>query len=337
MKLTRLLAAMAAVTVALAAAAADADSTEWSYIPKFNGVTRIFYHLSTEDGASRFEVANARLSVGGNLMPWFEYFMQADFCADGKIKPLDFYAAVTPTSGLKLFLGQTRVPFCIDACRAVHEYYFTSVATTSTFGNLRAVGFKAAYTVPKTKLYVEGGIFSSTDMADHTKWNSTMTYAIKANWATRCGLLPEVGFMSRVPGGAGAGVRINQYDASLSWRHSRIFLEGEYIYRHYSHSASKAAHAYYVLADYAFPLEARMADKLSVQARYDGITDASNGLYDPQGNLPLNIEGYRRLTFGVTASKTLGRCFTAFKLNYEQYFHTTSESNQIVAGVIFHF
>ncbi|MBD5234438.1 MAG: hypothetical protein HDS65_09735 [Bacteroidales bacterium] len=337
MKLTRLKAAMAAIIVAISATAAESADSTWTYVPKFNGVTRIFYHLSTTNGDSRFEVANARLSAGGNLMPWFEYFMQVDFCANGKIKPLDFYADITPTKGLKLFLGQMRVPFCIDACRAVHEYYFTSVATTSTFGNLRAVGAKAGYTIPGTKLYVEGGIFSSTDMADHTKWNSTMTYAIKANWATRCGLLPEVGFMSRVPGGAGAGVRVNQYDVSLSWKYSRLFIEGEYIYRRYAGSPVKPAHAYYGLVDYAFPLRARMADKLSVQARYDGITDTTSGLYGIDGLLLNDIEGYRRLTFGVTASKTLGRCFTAFKLNYEQYFDAITQHNQVVAGVIFHF
>ncbi len=344
LKLRTAIAAAALAMASLGAWASDADSAlaKWKYIPDVHGVSRIYYHLSTENGDSRFEVANARLSAGGALMPWFEYFLQADFCASGSIKPLDAYAIVTPTSGLKLFMGQMRVPFCVDACRAVHEYYFADVATTSTYGNLRGVGFKAGYTIPRTQLYVEGGVFNGADMSSHATWSNAMTYAIKANWKTRCGLLPEVGFMSRKS--APGAVRINQYDVSLSWRHDRLFLEGEYIYRRYAGGGYKASQAYYVLADYAFPLRSRMADKLSVQARYDGITDGTTGIANAKGLLETNVDGFRRATIGVTASRKIGPVYTAFRINYEQYFYghkatrpSSARPNQIVAGVVFHF
>lgn len=333
-----------AAPLSQAAAQTGPESGKWSYVPDFHGTLRAFYRNSTPTGQSRFEIANARLSVGGYVMPWLDYYIQTDFCAGGEIKILDAYASVRPAEGLRLMLGQMRVPLCVEATRAPHQYYFADVALVTLFGNLRSVGFKAGYTVPGTKLYFEGGIFNASDMTRHTTWNRAMTYSVKANWTTPCGLKPEIGFMSRVPGGYGNGVRLNQYDASLSWTHGRFFAEAECLWRLYAGADRDASYAFNVFASYGIPVKWRMADQLSVQARFDMIDDASNGVYDDSHHITTTIPARRRVTVGVTASRNIGKLSAHFRINYEQYFYdrgmkapSLSEDNELVAGVMLHF
>lgn len=78
----------------------------WKYVPTFSGTFRTFYRLSTANGDNRFEVANARLVAGGYVMPKLDYRIQVDFCDNGKIKILDAYARVKPTSDLALMAGR---------------------------------------------------------------------------------------------------------------------------------------------------------------------------------------------------------------------------------------
>lgn len=336
-----LLVLVLSLVAVVASANAVPDST-WSYVPEFHGVTRIFYRLATSDGGgSRFEVANARLSAGGRVFPWLSYFIQPDFCANGKIKIMDAYAKVTPVDGLSVIMGQCRVPFSVDASRQVWDYYFVDIATPAALSSLRSTGIKAGYKVPGTRLYVEGGVFNATDMTDHTRWNSSMTYAVKAN-ISFAGLRPEVCFMSRGPSD-NTFVRYNQFDASLSYTLGGFFAETEYLYRHYCGVDFPDTHAWSVFADYGVPLKARMADRLSFQIRYDGANKVSAGSRAADSDLPLNVsvERFNRITAGVTASRHIGKCMAAFRINYEQYFYSKEvphqTPNQLIAGLIFHF
>lgn len=320
------------------------NAQELIFKPVINGTFRAFYRQSTVSDQGRFEVANARLSLGGNVMEWLKYYMQVEYDNLGKIKILDAYATLIPTKGLKIMAGQMRVPLCVEATRSPFAYYFADVALVSKFGNLRSVGVKAAYTIPDMPWYFEGGVFNASDMADHSTWNSALTYSIKTNYTAKCGLKPEIGFMSRVPGGEGVGVRVNQYDASLSWTCGRFFTEVEYLYRTYANGAHPDSYAYNFFVNYAIPVKWRMADELSFQARFDGISDASEGKKNIEDKLDTNIDARRRVTIGTTLSRKIGKLSTNFRLNFEQYFygHTTTrpataDNNQIVAGLMLHF
>lgn len=343
---TRRILAAAALLLACAGASAQTNGTEekkeWSYIPTFNGEVLVNYRYSPVTGDSRFQVANTRLSAGGYVLPILDYFVQVDFCDNGKIKLLDTYARIHPVKGLSIYAGQMRVPFSVESSRMPYLYYFADVAMTAKFGNLRSVGVKAGYTVPGTALYAEGGVFNSSDMSDHATWNSALTYGIKANYMAKCGLRPEVAFMSRVP--SGTGVRLNQYNASLSWKHGRFFVEGEYIYRLYAGAAYNASHAYDFFVDYAFPIKSRLADTWSVQARLDGITDASDGIRNAKGKLETTMFEQHRATVGTKFTRSIGPLTASFKINYEHYFYadkkytpSASDNNQLVAGVSLHF
>ncbi|MEZ3578360.1 MAG: OprO/OprP family phosphate-selective porin [Muribaculaceae bacterium] len=336
-----LLAVLLMVVSMLPAWGEDAAKTDiHKYIPVFHGTMRTFYQLSTATGDSRFVVRNARLSAGGFVMPRVDYLLQVDFSDRGKIKLLDAYMRVSPAEGLQVYAGQMRVPFSVESSRQPHLYYFTDVGLVALFGNLRSVGVKAGYTVPSTSLYIEGGIFNASDMTDHTKWNSALTYSIKANYAAN-GFKPEVGFMSRVPGGKGAGCRINQFDASLSWSYGGLYVEGEYIWRHYC-GPMKNSLAYSILADYGWPVKWKWADRMSVQSRFEGVTEGSNGIY-VDGVLSANIAARKRLTFGATTTMHYGKVHFDFKVNFEQYFYhrgvkvTADDNNKLTAGAVMYF
>lgn len=314
-----------------------------TYIPQFHGTFRAFYEQSTAYGEKRFQVRNARLSAGGKVLPVAEYFFQVDLCDRGKMKILDAYVGVTPFKGFKVTGGQCRVPFSIGASRAPALYHFANrPSVCKLFGNLRAAGFKIGYTIPKTRLYIEGGAFNGTDMSDHSAWNKSLTYSVKANYTTPGGLLPQVCFMSRKPGLE--GIRINQVDASLTFQNSSWFIEAEYCYRTYTGNSHDASHGYNFEIDYGFPVKSAIVNRLSFQGRFDGITDASTGIRNSAGVLGDDYIGHNRVTVGATASYIKGSLHCDFRINYEQYFYTSgrhsiseSDDNKLVAALVLYF
>ncbi len=336
---------MAALGLFAASTVSASDSTSTAdirkYIPEFHGVMRAFFQQSTVSGDSRFMVRNARLSAGGYVIPGLDYLLPVDFCDRGKVKLLDAYMRLTPVNGLQLYAGQMRVPFSVESSRRPDAYIFADVGLVALFGNLRSVGVKAGYRESRSGVYFEGGVFNATDMIDHNNWNSALTYGVKAN-IEKCGFKPEVGFMSRVPGGKGRGCRVNQYDVSLSWRCGGFFAEGEYIRRYYS-GPFDCSQAYSIMAEYAWPVRWRWANRVSVQSRFEGVTTGSGGIY-ADGKLPADIIARRRLTFGASTGYTYGKAKFDFKINYEQYFYShgaegvnASDNSKLVAGCILYF
>ena len=336
--------------IALCAAGTPADSTAAKkvieipaqYIPTFHGTFRAMYEHSTVGAGSRFLVRSARFSAQGRVLPIAEYYFQLDLCDRGKLKILDAYITVHPFKGFKVMAGQARVPFSVGATRAPHQYHFANRAMAMKyFGNLRNAGVKVAYTVPGTTLYAEGGAFNGSNMGDQTPWNRSLTYSVKANY-TAGGWMPQIAFMSRLPGGD--GVRINQGNASITYQDSRFYFEAEYIYRTYTGRSYKASHGYNVEADLAFPVHSKLINRLSVQARFDGITDASTGLRDADGLLTTDYLACNRATVGLTASYVKGKLHTDLRLNYEQYFYShgrkalsDDDDNKLVAALVLYF
>lgn len=331
---------------AMGSASSDSIPSWWKFVPNFHGTFRSFYEYSTDDDQSRFYVADARLTLGGYILPWADYFMQVNFNSQGKISILDAFGRFYPTvdKSLALYIGQMRVPINYAACENPWEYHFAQVMLTEKLASLRSVGVKAGWTVPGSTLYFEGGVFNASDMADHHTWNRAMTYAIKTNWRGG-GFWPELAFMSRTPGGYGAGARTNTIDASLEFKSGPWFAEAEYLYSHYTHSSHKAAQAYGIMGAYTFEPQWRVVNRWSVEGRFDGITDASNGLFNAQHELQTTIFSHRRVTVGTTLGyHTPKGLLVDFRVNYVHCFYSDKEApalsedkSKIVAGAIFHF
>jgi len=318
-------------------------SPDWlQYMPKVNGIFRGQFQQSTTDGESRFRVRNARLRLNGYVMPMIDYTIQVDLCDKGKMKILDAYIRLKPAKGLSIMMGQERVPFSVESSRTPAEYHFTDISLVGKFGNLRSAGIKAGYSFSKFPLYIEGGVFNSSDLDNHALWHHSLTYGIKANYKAACGLRPELAFMSRVPGAT--GIRINQYNGSLSWGNGQWFIEGEYILRLYTHGQHRTSHAYNFFVDYGWPVEWKWAQRMSVQARFDGMTEAVSGLFIDDDTSDDLMPERKRVTIGTTASYINGRALLDFRLNYEKYFYSSSvtdinpnDDDKIVASMILYF
>ena len=211
MKLKSLASACLLTIAADAAATAPSDSVKpaFSYKPEFHGTLRARFEQTTEGkSAGRFQVRNARLSVGGKIAPILSYFVRADFCDKGKFSMLDAYATFSPSKTWKIVAGQSRIPFSVDASRAVNGYLFTNRSFIGKqVGNRRGVGVKGGYSPTALPLYVEAGIFNATKIGDHTPWQTKYSYGAKARY-TFGEVFVEGGFKSEVPD----GIRINHTD-----------------------------------------------------------------------------------------------------------------------------
>ncbi|MCM1517112.1 MAG: porin [Pseudoflavonifractor sp.] len=298
------------------------------YIPEVHGTLRTRAEWATETGEYRFQVRNARVSIGGNVGPSVSYYVNTDFCDQGKIKILDVWARLSVTRGLYIQAGQFRMPFGVDPFRAPHTYYF---ANRSFIGkqicNFRAVGAKASYTMPSRPLTIEAGLFSPATIGDHTGWEKKLTYSCKASYRIDNVTL-TTGFQSVIPG----GVRANLVDGCVSWGAGRWIVEGEYMHEQYTASNYDGCHAYNLFADYHMPIKAGIFNRLSFQGRFDGMTDHGRHR-DDNGMTVTDNPGCNRVTVGTTISYLRSKSmYVDLRLDYEKYFYKSNTAHTPDAG-----
>ena len=271
------------------------------YLPEIHGTIRGKYEYQTETSESRFEVRNARFSVSGNVHPIVAYKAEIDLSDEGSIKMLDAYARVFPVKDLNFTIGQMRVPFTIDAHRSPHQQYFANRSfIAKQVGNVRDVGFTAGYTNKGGFPFIlEGGLFNGSGLTNQKEWHKTLNYSIKAQ------LLP------------------NKYDAGIYYQNDRFHIEAEYLYKMYGHETFKDVHAVNSFINYDLPLK-KVFNKISFLARYDMMTDHSDGKMDETTKaLIINDYARHRVTGGITLS--LSKAFIAdLRLNFEKYFYKNS-------------
>lgn len=317
----------AAVTAAVAVCASGADGVSVSneekidYMPRVHGVIRARYEGELPDWEQRFQVANARLSVAGNVLRNLDYFVQFDACNKGKMQFLDAWARLSFAGEWRVQAGQFRVPFGVDAFRAPGTYVFANRSFIGKYmANVRQVGAKIGwYGTPAVPLTVEAGVFNSSPMTDHQVWQKGMDFAAKAVWRLSNVSL-SASFLTMKPTGA----RQNLVDGAVTWQSGRWIAEGEYQHLHYVDASFKDVNAWNIWASYSLPLKKTVFDALSFMGRFDGMTDHSSGAYDADGQLTVNDYGRNRMTLGASLSYTRKPVKFELQLNYENYFFTGS-------------
>lgn len=305
------------------------DSTsKVNYIPEIHGVVRGRFEASTtESDHYRFQVRNARVNIGGKIASFADYYAQVDFCDRGSIKILDAWARVWATKEIGFQAGQFRMPFGVDPFRGPATYLF---ANRSFIGkqmcNYRAVGAKVMWKPSKLPISLEIGAFNPGTIADHTPWHNTVTFATKltARWNN---VTFATGFQSIKPD----AVRANVIDAAATWSTGRWLVEGEYMYKHYVNNHHKPTHAYNIYANYAMPIRAGFFNQLSLQCRFDGLTDHSTAVIDNITNeIITNHPARNRFTIGSTISYVRSKnMHLDIRLNYENYIYHHGHTPQV--------
>lgn len=310
--------ACAAYGGCMAAESVEADKQEKiSYVPNIHGAIRARWEEDLENSTSRFQLRNARVTLDGRLAPVIDYFLQVDICDQGTMKMLDGWGRIELFKGFKVQAGQFRMPFGVDPFRSPKTNIFSN---RSFIGrqvcNVRAVGAKVTYQFDKLPLTLEGGAFNPTSINDHTGWNSSNSYAGRAIY-TFGSMKADAGFMSLRPD----GVRINLVDGALNWTSGQWIVEGEYMYKHYTHDTHKAVHAYNLWADWHKGIHAGIFNRMSFQGRFDGMTAHSSGKRNSDGALVTNDPARNRITLGATLSYIRKPVWCDIRLDYENYFY----------------
>ena len=333
---------LCAALPALAETPADSAKTkkplpEW--LPKISGTLRAKGEYQTRDKEGRFEVRNARVALDGNVTPIVIYRAEVDLSDEGRIRMLDAYAGVLPVKGLTLRIGQMRVPFSIDAHRSPHKQYFANRSfIAKQVGDVRDVGLCASYTLPITPLTIEGGLFNGSGLTDQKDyWTKNLNFSAKVQWKP-VKMLTLQGSVQKI---SPTGGTVMLYDGGVSFNHAGVFLEAEYLRKHYKNNAYHAVNALNTMAAYTLPLR-RVFDHLRFLTRFDMMDDHSSGVLNDEGVLQTDDAARKRLTAGITLGFAK-RLAAELRLNYEKYFYDkgaamkTSERDKVVMEMMIHF
>ncbi len=337
--------AAALCAAALPAMAQDGDDNgeKVNYTPEIHGTVREKYEYQTEDGAGRFEVRNARLSVSGKVAKAVDYKAEIDLCDEGQIKMLDAYTRVKPLSGLSVTLGQMRVPFTIDAHRSPHQQYFANRSfIAKQVGNVRDVGAMVGYSFGgAVPVIVEAGLFNGSGLTNQKDyWTKELNFSAKAQVFLPQGFNVTLSVQKISPN---QNV-IMMYDGGAYWHKNGWHVEAEYLYKHYSHGMFSDVHSFDGFVNYDFTLKNKKAliKKISPLVRYDFMSDHSDGTLGDDGKMKLTDGKRSRITYGVTFS--LAKPFVSdIRLNFEDYFYAhgsvakTSERDKIVLEMMTRF
>ena len=290
------------------------------YIPAIHGTVCAKYEYQTTTRENRFQVRNARFSITGNVLPIVAYKLEVDLSDRGSVRMLDAYTRIFPFKDFNFTIGQMRVPFTIDAHRSPHLRYFVNRSfIAKQVGDVRDVGATIAYTRKDYAIpfILEAGLFNGNGLTEQKEWNKTLNYSVKAQFLFAKGWNLTLSNQFIHP----EDIRIQMYDVGLYYENERVHIEGEYLYKTYNKNAFHPVHSIDIFGCYYIPLK-RIFKQRSISARYDMMTDHSNGkgLDEDTKRLPISNYARHRATGGVTFS--FSKKFVAdIRLNYEKYFY----------------
>lgn len=287
------------------------------YMPEIHGTVRAKYEYEPQVNKGRFEVRNVRLSVDGKVLPVVLYKAEIDLSDEGRIRMLDAYCRVKPLSALDVTLGQMRVPFTIDAHRSPHLRYFANRSfIAKQVGDVRDVGAVVSWKTKRVPVKLEAGVFNGSGLTDQKNfWTSDYNYSVKAQTELADRFNVTLSLQRIKPD----RVSITMWDAGTYFDNDVWHVEAEYLRKYYSDGAFPVVNAANVFAVRYFPIK-RTAAQIAALARYDYMSDHSNGRPGDDGRLKIDDDARHRLTGGVTLR--LNKAVqTEIRLNYEKYFY----------------
>lgn len=288
------------------------------YRPEIHGTIRAKYEYEPSIDKGRFEIRNARASVDGQVLPPVLYKAEIDLSDEGKIKMLDAYVRLKPFAGFDFTLGQMRMPFTLDAHRSPHQQYFANRSfIAKQVGNVRDVGAVVGWTTPtRVPLTLQAGIFNGSGLTDQKNfWTNRYNYSAKIQALFENKFNVTLSCQRIRP----AEVSILMWNAGAYFDDGVWHAEGEYLRKNYARGAFPGVDAVDVFLVRRFPVK-KVFTHASVLARYDYMSDHSDGTPGEDGRLGIDDHARHRLTGGMTLG--FGKQQQAdIRLNYEKYFY----------------
>lgn len=309
--------------------------------PEINGTIRAKYEYEPDINMGRFEIRNARLSVSGTIIPTIAYKAEIDLSDEGKIKMLDAYVRFKPEHWT-LTMGQMRVPFTIDAHRSPHQQYFANRSfIAKQVGNVRDVGLAGSYIFDcEIPLTLEAGIFNGSGLTNQKDyWTKSYNFSFKATvplFDHRIVISPSC--QKTCPENVG----IMMWDLGAYYQNKGWHIEGEYLRKNYSKGAFPGVNAFDLFCARRFPVR-KILNGISALARYDYMSDHSDGIAGDDGKLKVNDPERHRITIGSTLHFGTKNIYADLRLNYEKYFYRhnveipISGHDKIVAEIMVRF
>lgn len=254
------------------------------YVPTVYGVVSTSFAVSGYDGATRFNVRNARLGVKGNATRDMSYVMQIDFHNQGSISVLDAYVRYKRSS-FDVTMGQQHIHLSTELDRGPNSFivnsrsyasilstaYYTmsedgSYATDS-FGS-RDIGVYGNYYLPtKLPVAISAGVFNGLGI-NEVAWTQTKNYTTRVMIGSSKGGLYGGG--SYYWGNSTFGQDVNIITTELSYKSDNVFVEGIYQQRRLQEDGLQLMQFGVVQGYYKFKLNnSKIFDNISPTFRWD--------------------------------------------------------------------
>lgn len=334
MTMKRLITMIAILIPALAMAQGGKDL----YMPRFDGAVKARVEFSTEDGAYRFNVRNARFGVAGSVTDNISYRMQVDFSNQGVTQFLDAY--VTYGAGrFRMNLGQQAYMFSSDMSRApatlifadwsmLAKYISTYSGAYPAAGGVtsyvhqfsaRDLGAMATYSITRnSSVKLSAGLFSGSGM-NNPRWDNTVNVITRLDVTPAAGLRLSASFYDgNTPAEGGSRDRLRMVGAETEYYRGDLYLGAEYARRYMKNPGGS-----YQLMTAAFLQEIYYFRMNSPQVKYLAPAlrwDMANGLVYRDaigGGLAEASPG--RITAGLNIGFSEAPVRAEIRLNYEKY------------------
>ena len=255
---------------------------------EMHGILRGKYEYQPDLGASRFEVRNARLSASGKLPLRSEYKLEVDLCDESAIKMKDAWVRVNPWSGLRITLGQQRMPFSIDAHRNPSAQYFANRSfIAKQVGDMRDVGAAIGYSplqLPRGgELILDAGVYNGSNLDNQkTAWFTSPAYSARIQYFPVKGLAIIPSIQHQLIANREASYTSLDFGAYYEW--NGLHVEAEYLRKFYAKDTFDDCNAVDVMTIWTLPIPplkggSKNAFLQSIDAllRYDYMDNHSDG------------------------------------------------------------
>jgi hypothetical protein len=285
------------------------DST--SFIPQVGGVIRAKYEYNTSVGKGRFEVRNARFSVGGYVSKVFNYKAEIDLSDEGVTKMLDAYVRFIPIKNLFFTLGQMKIPFSTDNLRSPGQLNFSnrSFIAKRICKDLRDIGFMVSYAHEgKFPFALHAGIFSGSGI-NTAAWVKTYNLGLRFELGPFKGASLSGNYYS----GKVSGLNSRLFDVGINYRYKNFFFDAEYAQKKATDTTGSInSNALFAYVLYEINFKKGIMRNIVPAVRYDFFTsDISTGVIEPA-----------RITTGLTFGFHK-ISWADIRLSYEKYIYRT--------------